>query len=284
MERPPLESFFKNPPQTEEEKEIEVEYKFLRGKKGERGEKGDKGKDAESEEVAEMVIIPVSEILKDDEDFKKSVRGLDGINGKDGKDGTSPELDIAEITERVLNILPSQTPKVLKGEDGKNGSPDTPKEIIEKINKSRGEKIKRSRIEGLDDVENKAASTEKRLQNYISLGGNRQTRVSSNGTLISSAAETINFIGPTVAVPVGNNGTTVNVTTTSSGFAGTQEKSTTTPNGSQQTFAFTHTPTLIFWNGLLQTLTDDYTVSSNNITFTGTLTPQTGDKIINIYA
>lgn len=77
---------------------------------------------------------------------------------------------------------------------------------------------------------------------------------------------------------------TITATGTGGSFAGTQEKSTTTPDGSTTTFAFTHTPRTIIWNGAIQTLTDDYTISSNNITFTGTLTPQTGDKIINIYA
>lgn len=70
-----------------------------------------------------------------------------------------------------------------------------------------------------------------------------------------------------------------------SGLTGTQEKSTTTPDGITQTFAFAHTPKIILWNGSFQTLTDDYTVSGNSITFTGSAgTPLTGDKIVNIYA
>lgn len=68
------------------------------------------------------------------------------------------------------------------------------------------------------------------------------------------------------------------------GFTGSQEKSTTVPNNVLQTFAFTHTPKIIFWNGMFQTLTDDYTVSGSSITFTGSNIPVTGDKIVNIYA
>lgn len=68
------------------------------------------------------------------------------------------------------------------------------------------------------------------------------------------------------------------------GLVGLQEKSTTSPNGAVQTFIFAHTPTVIFWNGQFQTLTDDYTVSGNNITFTGTNIPVTNDKIVNLYA
>lgn len=66
-------------------------------------------------------------------------------------------------------------------------------------------------------------------------------------------------------------------------FSGLQEKSLTTPNGSTQTFAFTHTPKMIFWGGALQFLNTDYTVSGTSITFTGTLTPLSGDIILNLY-
>lgn len=71
----------------------------------------------------------------------------------------------------------------------------------------------------------------------------------------------------------------------SSGFAGSQEKSSTVPNGILTTFAFAHVPIMIFWNGAFQTLLDDYTVSGNNITFTVSAgVPQTGDKVVNVYA
>jgi hypothetical protein len=69
------------------------------------------------------------------------------------------------------------------------------------------------------------------------------------------------------------------------GLTGTQEKSTTTPDGIQTTFTFAHVPTLVYWNGAFQTLTDDYTISGVTITFTATAgIPQTGDKIVNVYA
>lgn len=68
-------------------------------------------------------------------------------------------------------------------------------------------------------------------------------------------------------------------------FTGSQEKSTTIPNGVLTSFAFTHTPKVITWNGAVQTLTDDYTISGNSITFTVSAgVPQTNDKILNFYA
>lgn len=67
-------------------------------------------------------------------------------------------------------------------------------------------------------------------------------------------------------------------------LAGTQEKSTTIPNGVLTSFAFAHTPKVIVWNGAVQTLADDYTISGSSITFTMSAgIPQTGDKILNIY-
>lgn len=110
-------------------------------------------------------------------------------------------------------------------------------------------------------------------------------KISDTGVTIVNPATAIDFNGAgetttnpspgkaSVAIPGGGGA-----------FAGTQEKSTTVPNSSLQTFAFAHTPRVIVWNGTIQTLTDDYTVSSLNITFTGTKVPQTGDVVSNIYA
>lgn len=109
-------------------------------------------------------------------------------------------------------------------------------------------------------------------------------KISDTGVTIVNPATAIDFNGAgetttnpspgkaSVAIPGGG------------GFAGTQEKSTTTPDATQQTFAFAHTPRIVVWNGTIATLTDDYTVSSLTITFTGTKIPQVGDTVSNIYA
>lgn len=91
----------------------------------------------------------------------------------------------------------------------------------------------------------------------------------------------------TITVTVDKQGTvTAQFDATGGGsFNGTQEKSTTLPNGSVTTFSFAHTPKIIAWNGAVQTLTEDYTISGNTITFSMSAgVPQTGDKILNIYA
>lgn len=254
MERPPLESFFKSPIQ-KEDIEDEVKIKIRHGKDGKNGRDGLDGKD-----------------------------GKDGRDGKDGETGSRGERGDRGFTGE-------------KGEPGKDGADGkdaiaepieiTPKEIVEKINKSRGEKIKRSKIEGFDELEGRFKGLGNQVQNIASLGGSRLTNIQSNGVNIGQV-DTINFTNGTVAVPTGNNGTTINYTApsgTGGSFQGLQEKSTTSPNGVTQSFAFAHTPALIVWNGAIQALTDDYTVSGNTITFTASAgTPLTGDKVINIYA
>ena len=268
-ERPPLQSFFEGTESPIQKDDIETPdedvIKAVRGKKGDKGDRGEVGQRGPRGYVG--------------------VAGIDGKDGKDGKEGARGEK--GEKGDQGDRGFPGEEGQAgrdgIDGKDGKIVSPETPKSIVEKINKGRS-KISRSKVEGLEDVENVAKSTEKRLQNYISIGGARQTRVASSGTVIATGADTINFIGATVATPAGNNGSTVDVTITGSGFQGSTEASTTTPNGSQQTFAFTHTPTMIFWNGSFQMPNVDYTITGNDITFSGTNTPQTGDTVANVYA
>lgn len=100
----------------------------------------------------------------------------------------------------------------------------------------------------------------------------------------STGGLSISTLTQGAGITITNGHGTITIAATGSAFTGTQEVSTTSPNGSQQTFAFTHPPAIIAWNGSIQALTTDYTVSSLNITFTGTNVPQTGDKILNIYA
>lgn len=186
--RPPLSAFVQKMKQEPEDDESEVEVKFLQGK---RGLKGDPGKDSDPEEVASMVLIPVSEILKEDEDFNKSLKGEDGKNGLDGNPGKDGEDGLDGV-----NGIDGKDGK--NGQNGKDGSPDTPSEIIEKINKSRGDKIKRTRVEGFDEIEGMVKGQSRQMQNIISLGGSRQTAIKSNGTMVGTGINTINFVGPVI--------------------------------------------------------------------------------------
>lgn len=259
MARPSLESFLQR-----EDLEEEVQIKFLRGKKG---DKGEDGKDADPEEVAEMVLIPVSEILKGDEEFKESLRGERGKDGI-GKNGKDAKIDIVSITERVLNILPSQTQQVLKGEDGKDGSPDTPKVIIEKINKSRGDKIKRTRIEGLDEVESIARTSQRQVQNFLSLGGTRQTAIKSVGTLIGTGITTIDFRNGTF-VKIGDGSEVQYTAPTVGGGGGFQQPISGAVDGANAVFVWSVAPNAISIDQgrVMQKVSSDGTVN-----WTGTTT------------
>lgn len=223
--------------------------------KGEKGDKGEQGKDG-----------------ADGKDGKNGKDGLDGkdgkviygINGKDGKDGA----------KGLQGERGTQGEKGIKGVDG---SPDTPLGIANKLNTLTG-MIQARTIRGLPSTKDivreikrlkgsERISTKDIDMSDLRWHGGGLSRVTTDSTLTGS-------------------GTTANpLSVVSSGsFTGSQEKSTTVPNSVLQTFAFTHTPKVIFWNGMFQTLTDDYTVSGLSITFTGTNIPVTGDKIVNLYA
>lgn len=98
-----------------------VEAKQEKGDKGDKGDTGEKGLDG-----------------KDGKDGIDGRDGKNGLNGLDGKDGTDG-LDGKDGND---------------GKDGKDGSPDTPDQVIEKIHTSK-KLIKREKIEGLDDIDNK---------------------------------------------------------------------------------------------------------------------------------
>lgn len=261
---PPLSAFLQKMKQEPDDEESEVEIKFLQGK---RGLKGDPGKDSDPEEVAAMVLIPVSEILKDDEEFKQSIKGNPGKDGV-GRPGKDAVINTALIIDEVLSHIPEQkSVEDLQGKPGKDGSPDTPKEIIEKINKSRGEKIKASKVEGFDELDGLARSANRNVQNFISLGGSRQTRIGANGTVYTGVNQ-IDFLNGTVAVL--GDGTEITYTAPSGGgSSGFQQKTSGTIDGSNLVFAFASAPSAISVDQgrIMQKVSTDGTVN-----WTGTTT------------
>lgn len=93
-------------------------FSMLKGKKGDTGEKGDKGDKGE--------------------DGKDGLNGKDGTNGKDGVDGVDGKdgIDGRDGNDGKDGI------------DGKDGSPDTPNQIVDKLN-SLEEVIDQKVIKGL---------------------------------------------------------------------------------------------------------------------------------------
>lgn len=171
--RPPLESFFtKSPIQKEDLEEKEVNLKIRHGKNGKDG--------------------------RDGKDGDKGERGFPGFAGEDGIQG--PKGDKGDKGEPGERGFPGEQGH--PGRDGKDGEPSEPVEpeeitgrlVIDKINKSTTkEKIKRSKVEGLDDIENTVRNNSRQVQNFISLGGSRQTAIKVSGTLLGTGINTINF-------------------------------------------------------------------------------------------
>lgn len=182
---------------------------------------------------------------RDGKDGKDGVDGRNGVDGLDGKDG-------------------------IMGKDGRDGSQDMAEDIRNKLELLDGdERLHFSHIGGLEDWE--------RIRDRKDV-----TFINGKGPLWG--LEDVNVVGIEIGQALQWNGVQwIPYTPSGSVFAGLQEQSTTTPNGSQQTFAFAHTPAIIIWNGAIQFLGIDYTVSGNNITFLTDI-PQTGDIIFNIYA
>lgn len=112
-----------------------------------------------------------------------------------GKNGYSPVLGVDYWTEddqkTILNKIKKSLPVI---KDGKDGSPDTPEQVVEKVNKSKN-KIKSSQVEGLTESFNN-------LSKSVTMGGVQAPilDVYNAGTLVKTRVTKINFSsGATVA-------------------------------------------------------------------------------------
>lgn len=122
---------------------------------GPQGDPGDDGLDADEEDIASRVIEAVTPLVPTAAEVAALVP-----KSRDGRDGKDAEpVDIIAIERRVLNAAMAQLPTAedvallvptpKDGEDGKpgnDGSPDTPDEVVGKINRSK----KRIALERLD--------------------------------------------------------------------------------------------------------------------------------------
>lgn len=172
--------------------EIEgVEVLTLKGDKGDVGEKGDAG------EKGEM-----------------------GLQGERGADSTvpGPRGDRGEMGEAGLD-----GEKGTDGINGKDGSPDTGEQIIDKINEAEG-LIKREKVEGLDDEFKKVAQS---ISNIPRGGGGRAShstkfyKLTPDGTTkVFTVPKSVTSIvlmsdSPNVLFEGAANGFTINATRTS---------------------------------------------------------------------
>jgi hypothetical protein len=110
----------------------------IKGDQGEKGDKGEPGKNGNDGVDGNDSKVP----------GPKGDPGKDGKSGKDGKPGKNG----------------ADGARGLDGKNGKDGSPDTGKQIIEKINTEKGDLIKKEKVEGLADIESMARTAEANSQ------------------------------------------------------------------------------------------------------------------------
>lgn len=223
-ERPPIESFLQRE-DLEPTPSPEAVLKTLRGTKGDKGNPGKDGVDGKDGIDG-----------KDGKDGAQGIQGIRGERGFRGERGEAGEsVEVEEIEAMMLSLLP----------DVEIQPELSPKEVIEKINKAKTAKIKKERVEGLDELEGLARSANRNVQNFISLGGNRQTKLQLNGAAPLTGVDTINFIGGTLT-PVGD-GTTANYTPPSSGggSSGYQAVTGGAVDGSNAVFTWATAPKVI---------------------------------------
>lgn len=221
-------------------------------------------------------------------DHKQELMGLLTNSIKDHEKTTLTHDKRLKALEGIEKSLPVDTEGIIAEALKRVPVPiyDTSEDVRNKLELLDGDdRLDGTRVKGFELLEQGIEELKKRP---IGRGAVHGFQLLINGVKKLLNAQTVNFVagsgmGISYSYASGRNDVTF-TSTGGGGLVGSQEKTTTSIDGIVQTFAFTHTPVLIFWNGALQTLTDDYTVSGKNITFTGTSTPQVNDKLVNVYA
>lgn len=195
--------------------------------KGAQGEQGEQGRDGQ--------------------DGKDGKNGKDGRDGRDGRDG----LDGAD------------------GQDGKDGISPTSEEIVRKLN---DDKIPMSAVEDLEDT---IATLQNRTQllNQIATQGQRSSgsggsalTVKDEGSTLSSAVTSIDFVG--AGVTATNTGGAVTVTISTSSGAGYQAPTGGSVDGSNTVFTWAVEPNALSVDGIILRKT----ASDTTVNWSGTTT------------
>lgn len=269
--------------------------------------KGDKGDSPTREELLSLITPLIPEPIKGD----KGDRGDDAItisslkpkdvqkgylwvqepsnklfqfNGKGwveiGKNGHTPT--VAELNAIIKPLIPAKakdgrTPvKGVDYFDGKNGSPDTPDEVVVKINSSK-KIIDAERVRGLTKafelLEKYGTNPEGKAT-----GGGRDIRILANGSEVSQHVTEIDFT-TNLSVTYSNNG---KLTVTATSGAGTNvETPTGTINGSNTAFTVSNEPKWVLVNGVTYFSGVGYSYAGGTITLD--FAPVTGSWIRSIY-
>jgi len=156
------------------------------------GLKGEDGKDAPAVDIDKIIKdvlaqIPVPKDGKDAViDYEKVVKEVLSRIPRpvDGKDAV---VDY----EHVVREAVAKIPKAKDGVDGKDGSPDSPDEVVEKVNIS-SKKIKAKQVEGLNILQQTVDSIASNPVGYAS-GGANQMVIKNSGTRVSDHITELDF-------------------------------------------------------------------------------------------
>lgn len=256
----------------EMEKEIEknVRLKLETIKKGDKGDPGytpkrgidfltSKEQTDFINEIMSSIVVPKDGYIPKagidyptKDDVQKYVQKLVGkIKIKIPENGYTPQKGLDYFTESDIKEITSKI-KIEYPEINITG-----KSIVDLINTL--------------EIRNDLMIDASHIKNLPKLG--KQPRIGGGGGVPSLSAGTNITLTPK---------TDGGFTVIASGGTLTQEQTTDTPNDVLTSFTFAHTPTMIYLNGVFQSLTVDYTVVGKVITFVS-MVPTTGSIITNIY-
>lgn len=217
---------------------------FLKGEKGDKGDNGESGKDG-----------------RDGKDGKTPIAGIDfelpkdGRDGRDGRDGKDAEIDFQLVVSEIVKTIP----KPKDGLPGKNGSPDTGEQIVNKLRAL--EYAKKLSYEDLKDAPDMA-----HIQRLISARDYDFTELKDAPSSYAGQA------GKSIRVKSDEKGLEFFTTTTSIEFVD-EEIPTGTIDGSNTYFELDYTPITgsvhLYLNGQRQSINNnDYSISGTTITYT----------------
>jgi len=220
--------------------------------KGKDGQKPVKGVDYYTPEEVAQIKFEVTPIKGIDYNDGQSIVGPQGPRGETGPQGI----------QGPIGLQGPRGETGPQGPAGPNGSPDTPEDVVEKINIAKN-RISWKQIKDAPDI----PSFDTMNQTGYASGGANQLRLLSSGNLISAYVTEINFSTGITPVYSGNG----RVTVTASGGGGggfSIETPTGSVNGSNVTFTVTQTPVYIVSDGATYFDGAGYTVAGLTVTMT----------------
>lgn len=222
----------------------------LRGEKGEKGEDGRPGVDGKTPIPGVDFPIP-----------KDGVDGKPGVNGRDGRDGEDAEVDYPALIAEIL-------PKIPVPQSGKDGSPDTGKDIVKKLEELEGkDRLSYDSLKNAPDLAMLQRLVASRDYDFLELKDVPSSYSGQGGKIVR----------------VKTDGTGLEFATSSSTYTIVEnEHPPESADDSRVDFTFLHTPItnsekVYVGPGRMTVTSGDYTISGTTITFT--TPPPTGAVI-----